>query len=63
MNNHRYESYLLLVASYLSLLAGFLCYIATQEKWTLVVCVLCGLVLLLGSEQANKKALIIERGK
>ena len=62
MNSHRYESFLLIAASYLVLITGFLCYIVTQEKWILITCILGGLVLAWNSEQANQRA-IAEREK
>ena len=63
MNSHRYESYLTITASCLASITAVLCYAITLEKWILISCVLCSLGLAWMSEQANKRALIIEREK
>ena len=63
MNSSRYESFLIIASSYLALIVGLLGYIVTQEKWFLILCVLCALGFSWLAEQANKRALIAEREK
>jgi len=63
MTDDRYESFLAIAASYLALIIGILCYIATREKWTILICIFAGLGFAWVSERANQRVITTEDKK